>query len=74
MLKDVVDVSVLDGYRLLLTFEGGEQREVDIKAIVPFDGVFEPLADGDTSDGYVSTPTWDDCVAERGGCVSGCAL
>ena len=45
MQKDVISASVLGGYRLLLTFEGGEQREVDIKALVPFDGVFAPLSD-----------------------------
>lgn len=44
-MRDVTSVKLIEGYRLLLTFEGGEQREVDIKSIVPFDGVFEPLAD-----------------------------
>lgn len=43
--KDVIDVAVLDDQHLQLTFEGGERREVDISAIVPFDGVFEPLRD-----------------------------
>lgn len=45
MLKDVTDVRVLGNYRLLLTFEGGDRREVDISKLVPFDGVFEPLTD-----------------------------
>ncbi len=45
MLKDVIGVQVLGGYRLLLAFEGGENREVDISKLVPFDGVFEPLRD-----------------------------
>ena len=45
MNKDVIAVEHLDGYRLCLTFEGGEGREVDIAEIVPFDGVFEPLND-----------------------------
>ena len=39
MTKDVVGVECADGYRLLLTFEGGEQREVDIAAFVPLDGL-----------------------------------
>lgn len=45
MQSDVVEVQTLGGYRLLLTFEGGEHREVDISRLVPFDGVFEPLKD-----------------------------
>ena len=46
-MKDVTAVEVLDGHRLLLTFEGGERREVDIASIVTFDGVFEPLREID---------------------------
>jgi hypothetical protein len=45
--RDVVQVEHLERCRLRLTFEGNEQREVDIAAIVPFDGVFEPLKDED---------------------------
>jgi hypothetical protein len=45
MLKDVTEVRALGGHRLLLTFEGGESREVDISKLVPFEGIFEPLAD-----------------------------
>jgi len=45
MLKDVVAVEWTGGYRLLLTFEGDERRELDIRALVSFDGVFEPLKD-----------------------------
>jgi hypothetical protein len=45
MNKDVIDAEQLGGYRLRLTFEGGERREVDIAQLVPFDGVFEPLND-----------------------------
>ena len=45
MYKDVVAVECLEDWRLLLTFEGGERRVVDIAALVAFDGVFEPLRD-----------------------------
>ncbi|MGD2108903.1 MAG: DUF2442 domain-containing protein [Phycisphaerae bacterium] len=47
MLKDVVHVEHLGDYRLLLTFEGNEQREVDLAGLIPFDGVFGPLKDAD---------------------------
>ncbi|MFQ5502026.1 MAG: DUF2442 domain-containing protein [Phycisphaerae bacterium] len=44
--QDVVDCKCIGGYRLLLTFEGGDRREVDIAECVSFDGVFESLKDG----------------------------
>ena len=47
MSKDVIAVEHVEGYRLLLTFEDGEAREADVSAMVPFDGVFKPLADLD---------------------------
>jgi len=45
MTKYVTDVKCLGGYRLLLTFEGNERREVEITSLVPLDGVFEPLGE-----------------------------
>ncbi len=47
MNKDIVDVEHLGEYRLLLTFENDERREVDIAKVVSLDGVFEPLKDLD---------------------------
>ena len=44
-MRDVTSVECLTGRRLLLTFDNGERREVDIAALVPFDGVFEQLDD-----------------------------
>lgn len=38
----VTDVSVLDNYELLLTFEGGEQRYFDAKPLFSM-SVFKPL-------------------------------
>jgi hypothetical protein len=45
MLKDVVQVECLDGYRLRLRFEDGVQGVVDISGLVKFAGVFAPLKD-----------------------------
>jgi hypothetical protein len=45
MLRDVVEVKPLDGYRLWLRFDDGVQGEVDVSAMVAFKGVFEDLAD-----------------------------
>jgi hypothetical protein len=45
MLKDVVAVGALEPYRLRLTFEDGVSGEVDLAALVPFEGVFAPLRD-----------------------------
>lgn len=45
MTRDIIAVQCVGGYRLRLTFEGGEQREIDVQGLVPLDGVFEPLKD-----------------------------
>jgi len=43
MLKDIVAVKALDGYRLWLRFEDGVEGEVDIARLIRFTGVFAPL-------------------------------
>ena len=43
MLKDVVEVTAVGGYRLRLRFEDGVEGEVDVAELVPFDGVFAEL-------------------------------
>lgn len=45
MSRDVKGVQILGGTRLLLTFDNGERREVDIAAIVRPAGVFSALHD-----------------------------
>jgi uncharacterized protein DUF2442 len=45
MLKDIVDVRHLGGYRLQLRFEDDATGEVDVSSLVQFRGVFAPLAD-----------------------------
>ena len=45
LIRDVKEVERLDGCRLQLTFHNGERREVDVAALVPFDGVFAELHD-----------------------------
>jgi hypothetical protein len=45
MLKDIVEVRVLEGYRLHLRFEDGVEGDVDLQQFVTFDGVFAPLKD-----------------------------
>jgi hypothetical protein len=45
MIKRVVEVRLLGGYRLFIRFDDGVQGEVDIASFVRFDGVFEPLRD-----------------------------
>ncbi len=43
MLKDTVDVHVLDNHRLRLRFENGVEGVVDVARLVKFTGVFAPL-------------------------------
>jgi hypothetical protein len=45
MLPNVVAVSQTGPYRLRLRFDDGADGEIDIKATVSFEGVFEPLSD-----------------------------
>ncbi len=45
MIPEVVSVESKEGYRLHLEFDDGTVGEVDVAALVPFDGVFEPLRD-----------------------------
>lgn len=44
-MHDIIDVECPGDHRVLLTFDNGERREVDISVLVPFDGVFENLMD-----------------------------
>jgi len=43
MLKDIVEVQPLDGYRLHLRFEDGVEGSVDLAELIEFTGVFAPL-------------------------------
>jgi hypothetical protein len=45
MLKDIVEVKPLGGYRLYLRFEDGVAGELDFAGRLRFDGVFAPLSD-----------------------------
>lgn len=47
MLRDVIEVTPLEGYRVFLKFDDGVQGEIDLEPLLsPFDGVFERLRDG----------------------------
>jgi hypothetical protein len=45
MLKDIVRVKPLKNFHLHLDFEDGALGQVDIRKLVRFTGVFEPLRD-----------------------------
>src|SRR5690606_4992844 len=45
MLRDVTEARPLDLFRLFLRFDDGQSGEIDIRDLVPFDGVFAPLRD-----------------------------
>lgn len=45
MLKDITAVQPLDDYHLHLTFEDGMNGVVNVKEMVRFTGIFEPLTD-----------------------------
>jgi len=45
VIRKVVEVRPLGGYRLFIRFDDGVQGDVDVASFVHFDGVFEPLRD-----------------------------
>ena len=45
MLKDVVEVRPLGGYRVHLRFEDGLEGDLDLGDLIEFQGVFAPLRD-----------------------------
>ena len=47
MTRDLTQVECEGDCRLLLTFDNGERREVNVGELILFDGVFEPLKDPD---------------------------
>lgn len=40
-----MDVRPASGFRSILAFEDGQQRELDVARVIMFSGVFEPLAE-----------------------------
>ena len=47
MLIDIVEVACQGDYRVQLRFEDGTEGQIDLAAVVPFDGIFAPLKDRD---------------------------
>ena len=45
MLRDVVEVRPLGGYRLHLRFEDGVEGDLDLAKAIEFKGIFAPLRD-----------------------------
>jgi hypothetical protein len=45
MLKDVVGVRPLGGYRVHLRFEDGVEGDLDLGKVIEFKGIFAPLRD-----------------------------
>jgi uncharacterized protein DUF2442 len=45
MLKDVVEVRPLGGYRVWLRFEDGVEGDLDLGQVIEFKGIFAPLRD-----------------------------
>ena len=45
MLIDIVEARVVGNYRLYIRFEDGVDGELDLKDLIEFKGVFEPLQD-----------------------------
>ena len=58
MLKDIVKVRPPKDFHLHLEFEDGVKGEVDIRKLVKFTGIFEPLKDETFFDKVDVNPEW----------------
>jgi len=58
MLKDVIKVRALKGYRLHLEFEDGISGEVDIGKLIKFRRIFEPLKEESFFEKVMVNPEW----------------
>lgn len=58
MLKDIVKATALKDFHLSLEFEDGAKGEVDIRKLVRFTGVFEPLKDESVFAKVAVNPEW----------------
>ena len=56
MLMDIVEVRVLEGYRVHVRFEDGVEGEVDLGHLIRFEGVFAPCVNSRSSVLHLSTP------------------
>jgi hypothetical protein len=45
MLRDIVEARAVEGYRLFIRFDDGVEGEIDLRKLIEFKGVFEPLRD-----------------------------
>lgn len=45
MLKDIIDVKHVNGYKLRIKFEDGIEGVIDVATLIEFRGVFAPLVD-----------------------------
>ena len=66
MLKDVIEVRAMGGYRLFLRFEDGLAGELDFGDFLEFRGVFEPLRDPARFAQVRVAPEWGTIVWESG--------
>ena len=58
MLKDIVKVKPLEDFHLHLEFEDGVKGEVDIRNLIKFKGIFEPLKDEAVFTKVKVNPEW----------------
>ena len=58
MLKDIIKAKALKDFHLHLEFEDGVKGEVDMRKLIKFKGVFEPLKDETFFAKVAVNPEW----------------
>jgi hypothetical protein len=66
MLKDIIEVTYIKDYQLELKFEDNQTGIVDLKQIIDFTGIFEPLKNIDYFKTVKINPEWGTIYWENG--------
>jgi hypothetical protein len=66
MLRDIVSVEPAGNYRLRLRFDDGVEGEIDVAAMLPFEGVFAPLREPKVFDAVKVDPVLGTIVWPNG--------
>jgi hypothetical protein len=66
MLKDIIAVNPLEDHQLYLRFEDGKEGVIDLKKIIRFTEIFEPLNDPTYFKTVKLNPEWGTIYWENG--------
>ena len=66
MLKDIIEVKILENYQLYLKFEDNQEGIINLEEVIEFVGIFQPLKDLDFFKTVKLNPDWGTIYWENG--------